>query len=358
MLNSGITEIKLFNIRNFKQKNISFSKNHSLFKGKNAVGKTNILEAISFLSPGNGFKKESLANLINKFSIEDGASIVVNFIDNQIVQRLQIIFQIQDSKWSKKYFLNDKKITQQELMNIFQLFWFTELDKVFFIKDKQYHRNYCNRIMCYYDPNLFKLLNNYLSLRKEKKNILKTTIDLSWLQSIDQQLLEITYSIITIKINFIKEFKSFSLAYPNNFFQYQVNSHLEFMDTAEFIKNFKSELLKENQSKGDYSLKSELDPSKIVFYLMHKGIKLNQLSSAQSKMLILSFLLDIAFFLKANKQKITIFLIDEIFDNFDMINLQKVIKYCAENNFQSFFSSTDNFTIKDEIKDLEIINIT
>ena len=131
MLNSGITEIKLFNIRNFKQKNIFFSKNHSLFKGKNAVGKTNILEAISFLSPGNGFKKESLANLINKFSIEDGASIVVNFIDNQIVQRLHIIFQIQESKWSKKYFLNDKKITQQELMNIFQLFWFSELDKVY-----------------------------------------------------------------------------------------------------------------------------------------------------------------------------------------------------------------------------------
>ena len=51
-------------------------------------------------------------------------------------------------------------------------------------------------------------------------------------------------------------------------------------------------------------------------------------------------------------------ILDEIFDNFDIVNLQKVIHYCAKNNFQSFFSSTDNFTIKEEIKDLEIIDIT
>lgn len=61
--------------------------------------------------------------------------------------------------------------------------------------------------------------------------------------------------------------------------------------------------------------------------------------------------------LSKKKNLITIFLIDEIFDNFDIINLQKVIKYCADNKFQSFFSATDNFTIKDEIKNLDIVNI-
>ena len=69
-------------------------------------------------------------------------------------------------------------------------------------------------------------------------------------------------------------------------------------------------------------------------------------------MLILSLLLSCAKFL--NRNKITIFLIDEIFDNFDIINIEKVIHYCAENKFQTFFSTTDNFTLQGNIDNLDI----
>ena len=58
------------------------------------------------------------------------------------------------------------------------------------------------------------------------------------------------------------------------------------------------------------------------------------------------------------QQKITIFLIDEIFDNFDMINIEKVIQYCAENKFQTFFSTTDNFALQGVINNLEMKEIT
>ena len=73
-------------------------------------------------------------------------------------------------------------------------------------------------------------------------------------------------------------------------------------------------------------------------------------------MLILSLRLSCAKFL--NRNKITIFLIDEIFDNFDMINIEKVIQYCAENKFQTFFSTTDNFTLQRNIVNLEIKEIS
>ena len=72
-------------------------------------------------------------------------------------------------------------------------------------------------------------------------------------------------------------------------------------------------------------------------------------------MLILSLLLSCAKFL--NRNKITIFLIDEIFDNFDMMNIEKVIQYCAENKFQTFFSTTDNFTLQGNIDNLDIKEI-
>ena len=358
MQTSQLNGIKLFNYRNFKKKILAFSKTHTLLKGKNAVGKTSILEAISFLSPGNGFKKDLLENIINSQSVKEGASINLSFYDEGSEQNLKIIFQFIDSKLSKNYLLNDKKITQQALMNIFQLFWFSELDKVYFIKDKQYQRNTCNRIMCYFNSELFKLLNQYSKLRREKKKIFLSTQDRSWLESIDQQLFPIVKSIMDIKYDFMQQFSVFVGDNPNIFFQYRINFDYNNITNIQFLEKFKFEMTKENESKGEIPLDSLYDPGKSVFSLSHDDIYLNQLSSAQSKLLILSFLLDIATFLKSKQNKITIFLIDEIFDNFDIVNLQKVIHYCAKNNFQSFFSSTDNFTIKEEIKDLEIIDIT
>ena len=88
--------------------------------------------------------------------------------------------------------------------------------------------------------------------------------------------------------------------------------------SGDFLTKFKDEMNKENESKGEVPLNSLYDPAKSVFSLFHENIPLNQLSSAQSKLLILSFFLDIATFLKLRKNKITIFLIDEIFDNFDI----------------------------------------
>ena len=63
-------------------------------------------------------------------------------------------------------------------------------------------------------------------------------------------------------------------------------------------------------------------------------------------------------FLSKSKNLDSWFLIDEIFDNFDMMNIQKVIQYCAENKFQTFFSTTDNFVLQGVIKNLEIKEIT
>ena len=97
---------------------------------------------------------------------------VVHLLTHQDLENhLTIELSNKDERWSKQYFLNDKKIQQQKLLDIFQLFWFTEIDKVYFIKDTQYQRNTINRIICYFEPKLFSLLNQYTKLRREKKRI-------------------------------------------------------------------------------------------------------------------------------------------------------------------------------------------
>ena len=51
-----IKNIKIKNFRNYNQEEINLEKNINIFYGKNAQGKTNIIEAIFLCSLGKSFR--------------------------------------------------------------------------------------------------------------------------------------------------------------------------------------------------------------------------------------------------------------------------------------------------------------
>ena len=257
--------LQLSNYRNFKNKEEIFKFEHTLFKGKNAVGKTNILEAISFLCPGTGFRKDGIQNFIFQKQEKLKSSITFDFENEDLENHLTIELSNKDERWSKQYFLNDKKIQQQKLLDIFQLFWFTEIDKVYFIKDTQYQRNTINRIICYFEPKLFSLLNQYTKLRREKKRILQSSQDNSWLISIDKQLFDIGKSIIEIKIEFLKEFKNFLSDDSKKFFDFEIIPSFGLLEKENFLEKFQRGLSDESQWPNDHKLQSDHDPKTVSY---------------------------------------------------------------------------------------------
>ena len=82
--------IHLNNFRNFAQRQESFSTSHTLFKGRNAVGKTNLLEAISFLCPGTGFRKDIISNFSNQDQQENNVIIKYDFVHEELSNHLKI----------------------------------------------------------------------------------------------------------------------------------------------------------------------------------------------------------------------------------------------------------------------------
>ena len=64
-----IKEIELTNFRNYKEQKVSFSRGVNIFIGKNAQGKTNLLEGIYLNAFGKSFKNIKDKELI-KFGEE------------------------------------------------------------------------------------------------------------------------------------------------------------------------------------------------------------------------------------------------------------------------------------------------
>ena len=79
-----LRSVYLENFRSYKKLNIKIKNiKFVILTGKNGTGKTNLLEAISFLSPGKGFKNCRLDEVINTNSNSNHSSILKPDLDEK-----------------------------------------------------------------------------------------------------------------------------------------------------------------------------------------------------------------------------------------------------------------------------------
>ncbi len=69
-----IEQLKLNHFRNYSHLNLSLDQHHVVLTGENGAGKTNLLEAISFLSPGRGLRRAGYDKVSQQLS-QDGADL-------------------------------------------------------------------------------------------------------------------------------------------------------------------------------------------------------------------------------------------------------------------------------------------
>ena len=72
---TGIIRLVLTNFRTYQKLSLSCDTRPIVLTGPNGIGKTNILEAISFLSPGRGLRNAKLAQVTHRTA-------AINNVDN------------------------------------------------------------------------------------------------------------------------------------------------------------------------------------------------------------------------------------------------------------------------------------
>ena len=58
-----IEQLKLNHFRNYASLKLELDRRHVVLTGENGAGKTNLLEAVSFLSPGRGLRRAAYDKL-------------------------------------------------------------------------------------------------------------------------------------------------------------------------------------------------------------------------------------------------------------------------------------------------------
>ena len=89
-LKSGVKRLTLTDYRNYKSLRLNTEIAPIIITGENGSGKTNILEAVSFLTPGRGLRSSKLSDIkrirsteeIDDFNTENAWSVAADILKN------------------------------------------------------------------------------------------------------------------------------------------------------------------------------------------------------------------------------------------------------------------------------------
>ena len=199
--------LSLFNFRNIKTNNIVFNSNDIIFKGINAQGKTNILEAIYAISFGSSFRTNNSKDMI-KFN-ENGLHIVAKLIDEE--DELKIDYYLKNKR---QIFINDKTLAdRKDLIYKFTSIIFSHEDINFVKGDPEDRRKFFNQTFSLLNVDYFDYLRDYKYILKQRNAALKEEMNYM-LDLYDSKLAKYGLYIMNERKNRIEEFnKIFPLIY-------------------------------------------------------------------------------------------------------------------------------------------------
>jgi len=376
-----LRSIHLENFRSYKKINLKIENNKFIIlTGKNGIGKTNLLEAISFLSPGKGFKNCRLDEVINTntnlnqcsifFVIENGNEkneIGISFANESTGNRTQ---------GRKIIYLNGKKLKKKsDLPTLVSLIWLIPEMDIFFRTNSLFRRKFVDRCIFNLKPEYLDYLRIYEKNLKERNKILK---DLSkknffyiegkniekdlWLKKIEEILVNEGLKIFQERIKFSNDFNALSnnsMNFPKIqiFLTGKIEKFLVSQDIDSVKKIYLQKLHKSRKIdsiKGSISYGPNKSDLKVIF--LKKRLLAEKCSTGEQKIILISLIVQFCKLMN-NKKNFPILLLDEIvahLDNKIRLSLFEELKTLKN---QVWMSGTGISLFSSIIKDKKVVNL-
>ena len=164
-----IKEIELTNFRNYKEQKVSFSRGVNIFIGKNAQGKTNLLEGIYLNAFGKSFKSVKDKEMIRFGESYCRISSVAEDEENELTT--EILIQSDGRKGIKKDGIKVKK--SSELLERIYIIIFSPEDLKIVKDEPEKRRRFIDRELSQIRTGYLSDLNDYNKILKQRNIYLK-----------------------------------------------------------------------------------------------------------------------------------------------------------------------------------------
>ena len=164
-----IKNISLKNFRNHSYRNFDFSNNLNVITGENAVGKTNIVEAIYYLSLGRSFRANDDSELIKRN--HERAEINATILEGELTRKIKVNI----TKNGRAILINGKNISKlSELSKCVNVILFQPKDVMLFSGPPRDRRNFLDISISKKSAMYLDYISRYDKVLKERNDLLKS----------------------------------------------------------------------------------------------------------------------------------------------------------------------------------------
>lgn len=184
-----LTRLLLNDFRNYDSISLKLSSRHVVFTGNNGAGKTNLLEAVSFLSPGRGLRRAQLAD-VSRVGAPGGFSIFaeVDGMDGSV--EIGTGVQGGDEGFVRRLRLNGTPAKSvDELADHLRVLWLTPAMDGLFTGPSADRRRFLDRLVLSLDPAHGRRASDFEKAMRGRNRLLSEgRFDRTWLSGIEQQM--------------------------------------------------------------------------------------------------------------------------------------------------------------------------
>lgn len=311
-----IKSLTLKNYRNYDEVEIHFNDHINIIYGKNAQGKTNILEALYLCATAKSHRTSNIKELI-QFNSEE-AHINVEIIKSSHNDTIDVHLKKNNKK---SIAINKMPIRKfNELFGTMRIILFSPEDLGLIKNGPKERRRFIDLELCQIDPLYYYHLKHYYLVLKQRNNLLKMikkNLELKdQLEAWDVQLIEHGKHIIKHRQRFINELNPYFI---NKHGEISGNNEISSMTYEKNVEidQFEKKLL--SQAAYDISIGStSVGPHKDDIKFEINGVDIRKYGSqGQQRTAALSLKLSEIEYIKKNGEETPILLLDDVLSELD-----------------------------------------
>ena len=342
-----VAKIKIKKFKSHKEYVLEIDLNHQhiVIYGDNGVGKTNLIESLSFFSNSKGLRGDSLEKILP----EQDLNIVDTKVETKIfsnANQYDFSYKIKKDQdnLKKDFYLNDKKITLPKIKEIISFIWLSPyMDKIMY-EGQSIKRSFIDKMISQNEKNFNLSLSSYKKNISERLHILKNLKDDKWLNILEEKLAEDIYEIFYMRRNYankinqiisenLKQFRDVNIRYENKLFDV---SNEKDQNIEIFLEKLKSNReLDEITKRTNFGINKD----EIIFFDNINQRNTDSCSTGEQKSSLLTIILANCWKLK-KERKDFILLLDEATSHIDDQNFEKLVTEVEKFDTQIWYTGT------------------
>ena len=383
---SAIRRLTLVNFRNYKYLRLNLKAPFIVLSGENGSGKTNVLEAVSFLSQGRGLRNAKLSE-VKTFDFLAPKQPVPVFINNNgwavsaQIEKMGEEFSIGTAVESvvketgynemkeverRNVQINEQKLaSQNELGQYISIIWLTPSMDRLFQSGPQQRRSFLDRIVYAFDTDHARRLSAYDNLYRQWLQILKSgNINTSWLNALEEQMSGIGVAIAAARREQVQKLNLFIEQNPDDIFPealLSLDGTIEKMldeKPAVYVEDYYREsLFNQRRSVLFNENNSGFNKTDLCVVYKKKNVPAGLCSTGEQKSLLLSIILAQAKSLICSRGIPPIMLLDEVAAHLDDIKKNALLSKLYELHLQAWLTTTNLFEFLEVKKNAQFFEV-